>query len=195
MFVTGRPPRWMHDVASRTSVRGLAICSNGALVYDLGERRVLLSRLLPPEVSQPLLPRLRDTFPGIAFAVETEDGFAREPSYQARYDVGQEERVAPAEELLTEPVAKLLARHEDMTYDDLLDAARDMSATPGPCPTPRASGRRLLEIRAWRSKATTWNCCANGAGSPRGRTGFGDMPNDLPLLPGPAAAGRWPTPP
>ena len=126
VFVTGRPPRWMHDVATRTGVRGLAICANGALVYDLGERRIIYSRLLPPEISQALLPRLRDAFPGIAFAAETEAGFAREPNYRARYDVGQEHRVAPAEELLAEPVAKLLARHEDMTSDELLDAAREI---------------------------------------------------------------------
>jgi hydroxymethylpyrimidine pyrophosphatase-like HAD family hydrolase len=175
----------MHDVASRTSVRGLAICSNGALVYDLGERRVLLSRLLPPEVSQPLLPRLRDTFRGIAFAVETEDGFAREPSYQARYDVGQEERVAPAEELLAEPVAKLLARHEDMTSDDLLDAARDIVGdTATLTHSSSGLGGALLEISApGVSKATTLELLCER----RGLTfedvlAFGDMPNDLPLL-------------
>ena len=185
VFVTGRPPRWMHDVATRTGVRGLAICANGALVYDLGERRVIYSRLLPPEISQALLPRLRDAFPGIAFAVETEAGFAREPNYRARYDVGQEHRVAPAEELLAEPIAKLLARHEDMTSDELLDAAREIVGDQATLTHSSSGlGGALLEISApGVSKATTLELLCEQ----RGLTfedvlAFGDMPNDLPLL-------------
>jgi Cof subfamily protein (haloacid dehalogenase superfamily) len=185
VFVTGRPPRWMHDVAAQTGSRGLAICSNGALLYDLGARSVVLGRLLTPDVGQRLVSQLRTAFPGIAFAVEGEDGFAREPGYRARYDIGQEHRVGPAVELLDEPVAKLLARHEDMTSDELLDAAR---AIVGDAATLTHSssglGGALLEISApGVSKATTLELLC----TQRGLTfedvlAFGDMPNDLPLL-------------
>ncbi|MDQ1603396.1 MAG: hypothetical protein QOE01_1241, partial [Actinomycetota bacterium] len=34
VFVTGRPTRWMHGIAERTGHTGLAVCSNGAVVYD-----------------------------------------------------------------------------------------------------------------------------------------------------------------
>ena len=47
VFVTGRPPRWMAQVAERTGHTGLAVCANGALVYDLrtrGGRRDLPDR-------------------------------------------------------------------------------------------------------------------------------------------------------
>jgi Cof subfamily protein (haloacid dehalogenase superfamily) len=185
VFVTGRPPRWMHDVAQQTGSRGLAICSNGALVYDLGTRTVVLGRLLAPEVSQQLVPRLRTAFPGIAFAVEGEDGFAREPTYRARYDIGQEHRVAPAEELLTAPVAKLLARHEDMTSDDLLEAARGVVGDAATLTHSSSGlGGALLEIAASGvSKATTLELLCEQRGLTFEHVlAFGDMPNDLPLL-------------
>jgi Cof subfamily protein (haloacid dehalogenase superfamily) len=185
VFVTGRPPRWMHDVAEQTGSRGLAICSNGALIYDLGARSVVLERLLPPDVSQQLVPRLRGAFPGIVFAVETEHGFAREPGYRARYDIGQEHRVAPAEELLTEPVAKLLCRHEDTTSDELLHAAQSVAGDVATLTHSSSGlGGALLEISApGVSKATTLELLCQQ----RGLTfedvlAFGDMPNDLPLL-------------
>jgi Cof subfamily protein (haloacid dehalogenase superfamily) len=185
VFVTGRPPRWMHDVAEQTGSRGLAICSNGALVYDLGAGRVVLGRLLSPEVSLPLVPLLRAAFPGIAFAVEGEEGFARESNYRARYDVGQEQHVAPAEELLTAPVAKLLARHEGMTSDELLDAARSIVGDRATLTHSSSGlGGALLEISApGVSKATTLELlCAQRGLTFEDVLAFGDMPNDLPLL-------------
>lgn len=185
VFVTGRPPRWMHDVAEQTGSRGLAICSNGALVYDLGRHRVVLSRLLPSDIGQRLVSQLRTAFPGIAFAVEGEDGFAREPGYQARYDIGQEHRVAPAEELLADPVAKLLARHEDMTSDELLAAAQDVVGdTATLTHSSSGLGGALLEISApGVSKATTLELlCEQRSLTFEDVLAFGDMPNDLPLL-------------
>ena len=41
VFVTGRPPRWMAEVAERTGHTGLAICANGAVVYDLHTEQVV----------------------------------------------------------------------------------------------------------------------------------------------------------
>ena len=41
VFVTGRPARWMADVADRTGHTGLAICANGAVLYDLHTEQVV----------------------------------------------------------------------------------------------------------------------------------------------------------
>src|SRR3712207_3885891 len=43
VLVTGRPPRWMHPVVEATGHRGIAVCANGALVYDLHTERVVRS--------------------------------------------------------------------------------------------------------------------------------------------------------
>ncbi len=37
-FVTGRPPRWLHEVADATGHTGVAAAANGALIYDLHDR-------------------------------------------------------------------------------------------------------------------------------------------------------------
>ena len=40
-LVTGRPPRWMAPVAEATGHTGLAVCANGALLYDLHTETVV----------------------------------------------------------------------------------------------------------------------------------------------------------
>ncbi|MFK4034975.1 HAD family hydrolase [Nonomuraea wenchangensis] len=35
VFVTARPPRGVREIAEQAGVTGTAICSNGAIVYDL----------------------------------------------------------------------------------------------------------------------------------------------------------------
>ena len=46
LVVTGRPPRSVREIAARAGLGGLAICANGALVYDLDAGEVLTSTLL-----------------------------------------------------------------------------------------------------------------------------------------------------
>ncbi|HEX6578498.1 MAG TPA: HAD family hydrolase, partial [Jiangellaceae bacterium] len=41
VVATGRPPRWMRPVADALGHTGLAICANGAIVYDLHTDRVV----------------------------------------------------------------------------------------------------------------------------------------------------------
>ncbi len=40
VFTTGRPIRWMEELWADVGGHGLAICSNGGIVYDVAERRV-----------------------------------------------------------------------------------------------------------------------------------------------------------
>ena len=59
VFVTGRPPRWMTEVARRTGHTGIAICANGALVYDLHTGRVVEEHTMSVAVAQDLVRRLQ----------------------------------------------------------------------------------------------------------------------------------------
>ena len=40
VFVTGRPPRWLDDVADSTGHVGVAVGANGAVLYDLASEEV-----------------------------------------------------------------------------------------------------------------------------------------------------------
>jgi HAD superfamily hydrolase (TIGR01484 family) len=182
VMVTGRPPRWMAPVAEQTGHRGLAVCANGALVYDLHTERVVQSSLIDAGAAGDVVAALRRDIPGIAFAVERgPDGFGREPSYVPRWDNG-EVVVAPAEELVASGVVKLLARHEDLGSDELLTRARASVGAVAECTHSSADG--LLEISAAGvSKASGLAALAGEwAVDAADVVAFGDMPNDLPML-------------
>jgi Cof subfamily protein (haloacid dehalogenase superfamily) len=183
VMVTGRPVRWMGSVAEQTKHRGLAVCANGALLYDLHTEQVMQSWLLSQTAAREVVESLRRALPGIAFAVERLDlGFGHEPEYRPRWDSGDPVTQAPVEQLLSADVVKLLARHESLSSDELLKAARD--AVPEAAELTHSSRDGLLEISAVGvSKASGLaTVCAELEAEPEAVIAFGDMPNDLPML-------------
>jgi Cof subfamily protein (haloacid dehalogenase superfamily) len=183
VFVTGRPPRWITDIAKRTGHTGLAICANGALVYDLHSEEVVDHYPLSVEVGLDVARRLRAALPDVGFAVETLDGFAHEPSYRPDWDVVQASSVAGIDDIYgSAAVVKLLARHEELDADALLAAAREVVGDVAELTHSSQSG--LLEISATGvSKATTLaRLCEQQGVDAADVVAFGDMPNDLPML-------------
>lgn len=191
VFVTGRPPRWMDGVAAAVNHRGVAICANGALVYDLHTQRVVESRLIEAPIVEEVVRRLREQIPGLAFSVEYEGGFAHEAEFRiSEWDVHNDVvngvsryglRVATAT-LISRPCAKLLALHEDMDPDQLHRRVHDIvghlvTAT-------HSSGRPLIEMSAYGvTKASALaDLAAELRTKPEEVVAFGDMPNDLPML-------------
>ena len=188
VMVTGRPPRWMAPVADQTDHRGLAVCANGAIVYDLHTERVVRDFRIDVGAALEVVRALRAELPEVAFAVEKGlGGFGREASYVTRFD-NPELVVAPVEELVRDGGAvKLLARVEGVGSDELLTSAR--SVLGGLCECTHSSGDGLLEISAAGvSKASGLAALAEEWGIAAADViAFGDMPNDLPML---AWAGR-----
>ena len=187
VMVTGRPPRWMAPVVEATGHRGLAVCANGAIVYDLHTERVVRSHLISRDAAAEVVAALRRDVPGIAFAVEkgpvegVPGGFGREQVYRPRWDVADVE-VATVEELVATGAVKLLARHEEMGSDELLAVARASVGALAECTHSSTDG--LLEISASGiSKASGLAALAEERGvDPSRVVAFGDMPNDLPML-------------
>jgi Cof subfamily protein (haloacid dehalogenase superfamily) len=184
VFVTGRPPRWMAPVAMATGYRGVAVCANGAVIYDLTSESVLATRALPLEAVPEVVAALRRDVPGGAFAMETLAGFRREPGYVLRPGM-EDVRVGSLDELLADKpvVVKLLYRVEDGVADAMLAAARE--ALDGLAePVHSDGGGCLLEISGLGvSKASTLAEIATGGGlGPQDVVAFGDMPNDVPML-------------
>lgn len=182
VFVTGRPTRWMAQIAERTGHTGLAICANGGVVYDLHEERVVDHYPISVAVGLDVVRRLRDALPDVGFAIETLDGFAREKVYRARWDNAAELRVDQIELIFDEPAVKLLVRHETHDADTLLALAREVIGDTAELTHSSING--LLEISAAGvSKATTLaRLCEDRGIAPEHVVAFGDMPNDLPML-------------
>src|SRR5262249_55579489 len=71
VFVTARPPRGVDRVTPGAGVSGIAVCSNGAIVYDSGTRQLLSSHTLAPGTAAKVAEVLIEALPGVAFAIET----------------------------------------------------------------------------------------------------------------------------
>ena len=187
-LVTGRPPRWLAPVAEATGHTGVAICANGAILYDLRTERVVDSTLLQPDTLREVAQRLRAAVPGLRFAVEYGADFGHEPGYRHYWAIGDVAvRVGAAEAILDRPAPKLLALHPSMSPDELLAVAVDLlGADVG---VTCSSREALLEISAAGvTKATGLAGLADRVGvAAADVVAFGDMPNDLPML---AWAGR-----
>ncbi|MCW2606763.1 MAG: Cof-like hydrolase [Frankiales bacterium] len=182
VVVTGRPPRWMAQIVEMTGHRGLAVCANGALVYDLHTEQVVERFLLEEQDAVEVAASLKRALPGIAFAVERPDlGFAHEESYVPSWEQ-PDHRPLPVEALVDGGVVKLLARHPELGSDALLAAARD--AVGDRATFTHSSGDGLLEISAAGiSKASGLAHLAREHGvAAADVVAFGDMPNDLPML-------------
>jgi HAD superfamily hydrolase (TIGR01484 family) len=182
VFVTGRPLRWAEDVFDHVGRHGLAVISNGALVWDVARDRAVALRGLEPDVGLEVAERIRAAVPGSTFAIETLDGTSLEPEYQERHPVPQGSRRAPIGELLTEPVLKLMARHEELGYQEFWDRAA--VAVGDLAVITWSSASAMLEISAAGvTKATTLAALCDDLGVvPEDVIAFGDMPNDIAML-------------
>lgn len=182
IFVSGRPPRWVDPLADFIGSHGLAICANGALVYDVHARQIVEEHGLPGEVAMQVARSLREALPGVTFAIERRLGFGREPVFMRRNVLPDDVVEAELEELLVEPVAKLLARHEDLEPEDFKRRAAEVVGTMAEA--THSSPSAMLEISAVGvSKASTLaRVCEERSLTAHDVVAFGDMPNDVPML-------------
>jgi hydroxymethylpyrimidine pyrophosphatase-like HAD family hydrolase len=185
VFVTGRPPRWMKPVSDATGHRGLAVCANGAIVYDLHTERIVQEYPMDVEVARQLVTVLRHHLPGIAFAIERSGDFAHEPHYLPRLEPPPDALVGEMEDLLVEPVVKILARHEKMGPEELHETARTVVGELADLVTVTFGGTEgLVELSAagvTKAFGLERLAAEHGIGAEE-VVAFGDMPNDLPML-------------
>jgi Cof subfamily protein (haloacid dehalogenase superfamily) len=183
VFCTARPHRGLTELAEATGHRGVAICNNGAMLWDLHTESALEVSPIQPAVARKLVSLLEAAVPGGAWAVERPRGFAHEPGYVTRWPIPEDTDVAAVHALIAEPAVKLMLRHGDLSADVLLERAR---ATCGHLAelSHSSTSDALLEISAAGiSKATALaRLCEQRNIDRCDVIAFGDMPNDLPML-------------
>lgn len=185
VFVTGRPPRWMHPVASQTDHRGLAICGNGAQVYDLHTEQVVAEDLISPETLVQAIELIRGAVPGVSFGMEYGDYFAYESAFPMLDKwKSPDHRMVQAAELLSRPGAKLIMRHADRTSDDLAATVAEIVGELLEVTHSSYAGPAFVEASAAGvTKATALaRLCASHNIGPEDVVAFGDQRNDLPML-------------
>ena len=180
-FVTARPPRYIESLAQDAGVTGMAVCSNGAILYDIGSHRVLHHERLAPELARELADALRAALPQIAFAVEHGHRLAYEPQFpqfEGDYGAGVDHVHAFCDDELT----KLLLHHPDHDAEILAELARETVGERAQ--VIHSGGPKIIEIAAAGvSKATGLARLCDDLGIDSAQViAFGDMPNDLPML-------------
>jgi len=183
VLVTARPPRFLRRLAAAEGLAGLAICCNGALVYDLERGTVVRHTPLGRAIAARLVAELREAMPGVCFAVEAGERYGWEPAYAALdgAHVEPDGLTGDALALCRDPVTKLIVRHPDCAAEALLPLVRRLA---GAGASVTHSGAAFVEVAAADvHKATALAAlCAEIGVSADATIAFGDMPNDLPLL-------------
>ena len=183
VFCTARPPRWMAPLAEAAGHRGVAICANGAVLWDVHTESVIEASPLEPAVAQELVALLEREVPGGAWAVERTAGFGHEPEYMPRWPVPDDTTVDAVHALITEPAVKLMLRHRSLTADVLLERARSACGHLAEFSHSSVTDTLLEISAAGVSKASALARLCRQRGIDRADViAFGDMPNDLPML-------------
>ena len=184
-FVTGRPIRWMKEIAENFNF-GLGICGNGAMLYDFKEEKILEEWLFSVEAQLETVKRLRELIPHVTFAVEVDQQFHREKKYVPRWDIGADNVGAEKiEELIKRPALKMLARcaHGEFSSDQML-ALASKALVGIATVTHSNSTDSLLEISAdgVSKGATLAKMAARHGLTAADCVTFGDNPNDFSML-------------
>jgi Cof subfamily protein (haloacid dehalogenase superfamily) len=182
VLVTGRQPRSLAPIAERIGVGGIAICANGALIWDLDTGTMVDAAPLAAEAATRLVHALREAVPGVLLAVELEERFGREPGWaEDASPVEPGALEADALQLVTGPVIKLLARHPSLPFAEFSERAR---RAVGDDAVATWAGLRLVEISAagvTKAFALERLCQRLGVDAAE-VVAVGDMENDLAML-------------
>jgi Cof subfamily protein (haloacid dehalogenase superfamily) len=181
IVATARPPRWMHRLLPLVGLEGVAVCSNGAFVYDVHGRLILDERPIVDGVLSALVADLRAAVPGIAFAAEARGGLTRESQFD---DVHREVDAAVIDDVLElpSPPGKLLARSSDLEAAEFIDLVTDVTGDRAVVAYSGATGLAEISAAGVTKAAVLDELCRERDIEPRDVWAFGDMPNDLAMM-------------
>jgi Cof subfamily protein (haloacid dehalogenase superfamily) len=186
-FVTARPPWAVELLADQIDLSGLAICLNGAAIYDLDRHEVIDRQTFSLDAYRALIGELRACAPGIAFVVQQGGGALQDfhehrfPPLWADWTGVACPRIECALTIPGDTVAKIIAHHPTHGADalrDLIAAAVETRADAS------HSDPRIVELSpVGVSKASGVVALCRILGIELGGViAFGDMPNDIPML-------------
>ncbi|WP_223165277.1 HAD hydrolase family protein [Lentzea indica] len=180
VVVTARPPRFVQDL----ELTGTAICSNGAMIYDLTNREVTHAQTVPLDVVRKVSAALADVIPNVGIAVETGVEVLSEPGFQGFGPKNPHRTLELLDHVFEQAhqVVQMLAWAPDSESDHLMEIARE--AVGQHVTVTHSGGLGLLEISPpGVSKAATLESLCNTRGIGKDEViAFGDMPNDLSVL-------------
>jgi Cof subfamily protein (haloacid dehalogenase superfamily) len=190
VLATGRPPRWIRPVVEELGFAPMAVCANGAVIYDPATDRVLSARTLPVDLLAALAEIALRVIPGAGLAVErigksahdaATPQFVSSPGYEHAW-LNPDNTEVSIEDLLSAPAIKLLIRKTGARSADMAAELAKHVGLEGDITYSTNNG--LIEILPLGiSKATGVAEVAGPLGiADADVVAFGDMPNDVPML-------------
>lgn len=185
VFVTGRPYRWLTPVVDAFGGLGTVICSNGAVLYDLEDDKVLWAQTIDVATAIEARDIILHHEPEATFAAETTKGLHLGAGFaETGRTLGSlGELNFRSSRMDTEGIVKFLARSPGMKVETFFatvfpEISRLLWVTHS------ATGVSLLEMAHMDiHKAHTLADYASRLGiKPAEIMAFGDMPNDIEML-------------
>jgi Cof subfamily protein (haloacid dehalogenase superfamily) len=190
VLATGRPPRWVRPVVEALGFAPMAVCANGAVIYDPATDRVVSARTLAVDTLGELAEIAGRAIPGAGLAVErignsahdtATPQFVSSPGYEHAW-LNPDNTEVSIEDLLSAPAIKLLIRKAGARSADMAAELAKHVGIEGDITYSTNNG--LVEIVPLGiSKATGVAEVARPLGITDDLVvAFGDMPNDVPML-------------
>ncbi|MFF9361554.1 HAD family hydrolase [Streptomyces griseoluteus] len=184
LVVTGRPAPRVLPLLAALGGTGLAVCAQGAQVYDGATGTLLWSVRLDRELAETALGKIEAEVGQVHAAADQDgvDGLTLiESGYRMPHPTLPAVRVERREQLWRAPISKVLLRHDRLSDDELAATARSVV---GSLATVTMSGPGTVELQPCGiTKATGLALAAEHLGLGRAdAVAFGDMPNDIPMF-------------
>lgn len=183
IVVTGRAVPYTRHILDDLGYRGLAVCAQGAQVYDAGEHRLLTAVTLDRQLAGVALAKIEAAV-GPLYLAASRAGLDGEVMVGPGYAVTGALPSTPftdASDLWAAPLNKIYIQHPQLSDDELAEAARQAA---GGFVTVAMAGEGIVELLPLGlSKATGLSLAARRLGLKATDTiAFGDMPNDIPMF-------------
>jgi Cof subfamily protein (haloacid dehalogenase superfamily) len=190
VLATGRPPRWISPIVDALGLTPMAVCANGAVIYDSSTDRIVSARTLSPDQLAVLADIATRVIPGAGLAVErvgrtahdaATPQFVSSPGYEHAW-LNPDNTEVSVEDLLSAPAVKLLIRKAGARSSDMVSVLAEHVGIEGDMTYSTNNG--LVEVVPLGiSKATGVAEVAKPLGiAAEDVVAFGDMPNDVPML-------------
>lgn len=190
VLATGRPPRWITQVVDALGFAPMAVCANGAVIYDPNTDRIIAARTLSVDALSVLAEIAIRVIPGAGLAVErvgrtahdaATPQFVSSPGYEHAW-LNPDNTEVSIEDLLSAPAVKLLIRKAGTPSAEMAAELAKHVVTEGDITYSTNNG--LIEVVPLGiSKATGIDEVAGPLGiTAADVVAFGDMPNDVPML-------------